>query len=127
MDHEQIYENMATMGSGETPVIESLSPAIVDSPVIEYLSPVDVDSPLIEYLAPADIYIPVIESLSSADNSEVRRIRKFLLIILSICLVSFYCISCFLLDNDVKTGFEIDVTFCIMHVLQNVISIPKSK
>ncbi len=35
------------------------------------------------------IYTPVIESLPPADDSEVRRIRKFLLIILSICLVSF--------------------------------------
>ncbi len=117
MDQEPIYENMATIGSVETPVIEALSPAVVDTPVIEslsradvdipvieYLSPVDVDSPLIESLAPADGDTPVNKSLSRADDSEVRRIRKFLLIILSICLVSFYCISWLLLDDDVKTG-----------------------
>jgi hypothetical protein len=51
-----------------------------------------------------DVCTPAVESLSPASDSEVIRIRKFLLIILSICLVSFYCISCLLLDDDVKTG-----------------------
>jgi hypothetical protein len=81
------------------------------------------------------IYTPVIKPLSPADDSEVKRIRKFLLVILIICLVSVYCISCLLLDDDVKTGSRAQSlfslksisTFCITYVLQKVITISKSK
>ncbi len=47
---------------------------------------------------------PISKSLSPADDPEVKRARKILLITLIICLVSFYCISWLLLDDDVKTG-----------------------
>ncbi len=61
------------------------------------LSAMEMDyEPVYENTAMMDpVYTPVIESLSPADDSKVTRIRKFLLIILSICLVSFYWILLF--------------------------------
>ncbi len=63
------------------------------------------DEPEYENLATMDgIFTPVIKPLSPVDDPEIKRTRKILLIILSICLVSFYCISCLLLNDDIKTG-----------------------
>ncbi len=56
-----------------------------------------------------DAGIPVDKSLSLVDHPEVKRTRKILLIILIICLVSFYCIPCSLLDDVVRQFIELSL------------------